>query len=159
MNIVNQPFQGQLGNILIEEILKPDYEELLIFSAFAKNSGVLRMKDSFETFRKKGGKIKAFIGIDLDGTSYEALINLFYLCDELYIIHSENSSITYHSKIYILRSYKQNRNWFAIGSNNLTAGGLWTNYETCCTGFFEEDDVDFSSIEELLRIYEDETNK
>lgn len=159
MKIVNQPFQGQLGNILIDEISKPEYEELLIFSAFAKNSGILRMKNSFEEFRKKGGKIKAFIGIDLDGTSYEALINLFYLCDELYIIHTENSSITYHSKIYILRSYKNSRNWFAIGSNNLTSGGLWTNYESCCTGVFEDDGIDFSSIEELLKIYEDKSNK
>ena len=67
-------------------------------------------------------------GVDLDGTSYEALLNLFSLCDELYVIHSENISTTYHSKIYLLEN--ATCAWCAIGSNNLTGGGLWTNFES-----------------------------
>lgn len=94
MPILNQPFQGQLGNVLIDKIENYDYSSLTIFSAFAKNSGVLRLKSSLEKFKKSTGHIKAFIGIDLDGTSYEALLNLFSLCDELYVIHSENISTT-----------------------------------------------------------------
>ena len=69
MQIINQPFQGQLGNLLTEE-LKKNYSSLTIFSAFAKNSGVLRLKDAMENFRAKGHSIRAYIGIDLDGTSY-----------------------------------------------------------------------------------------
>lgn len=88
MPILNQPFQGQLGNVLIDKIENYDYSSLTIFSAFAKNSGVLRLKSSLEKFKKSTGHIKAFIGIDLDGTSYEALLNLFSLCDELYVMHS-----------------------------------------------------------------------
>ena len=38
MSIVNQPFQGQLGDIIKAEIAK-DYDSFTIFSAFAKNSG------------------------------------------------------------------------------------------------------------------------
>lgn len=128
MPIINQPFQGQLGKILKTE-LKSNYSSFTIFSAFAKNSGVLRLKDSLETFRSNGGTVKAFIGIDLDGTSYEALLNLYNLCDELYVIHSENFSTTYHSKMYLLESTSVA--WCAIGSNNLTGGGLWTNFESC----------------------------
>lgn len=128
MPIINQPFQGQLGNILINE-LTSDYKTLTIFSAFAKNSGVLRLKNSFEKFKTNGGKIRAFIGIDLDGTSYEALLNLFNLCDMLYVIHSENFSTTYHSKVYLLENSQ--KAWCAVGSNNLTGGGLWTNFESC----------------------------
>lgn len=128
MPIINQPFQGQLGEILKTE-LTLDYKSLTIFSAFAKNSGVLRLKESFEKFNSSGGIIRAFIGIDLDGTSYEALLNLFTLCDELYVIHSENFSTTYHSKIYLLENPK--KAWCAVGSNNLTGGGLWTNFESC----------------------------
>lgn len=128
MPIINQPFQGQLGNILIEE-LNSDYNSLTIFSAFAKNSGVLRLKESLQKFKESGGKIKAFIGIDLDGTSYEALLNLFNLCTELYVIHSENFSTTYHSKIYLLEN--SSKAWCAVGSNNFTGGGLWTNFESC----------------------------
>lgn len=128
MSILNQPFQGQLGNILKNELSK-NYSSFTIFSAFAKNSGVLRLKESIEQFKSTGGKVNAFIGIDLDGTSYEALLNLFALCDNLYVIHSENFSTTYHSKIYLLED--DSIAWCAIGSNNLTGGGLWTNFESC----------------------------
>lgn len=128
MSILNQPFQGQLGNIHIDKIENYEYSNLTIFSAFAKNSGVLRLKASLEKFKKSTGHIRAFIGIDLDGTSYEALLNLFSLCDELYVIHSENISTTYHSKIYLLEN--ATCAWCAIGSNNLTGGGLWTNFES-----------------------------
>jgi HKD family nuclease len=128
MSIINQPFQGQLGEILKDE-LNTNYTSFTIFSAFAKNSGVLRLKESLESFHSNGGTIQAFIGIDLDGTSYEALLNLYHLCDELYVIHSENFSTTYHSKIYILKN--ADTAWCAIGSNNLTGGGLWTNFESC----------------------------
>ena len=128
MSILNQPFQGQLGSVLIDKIENNNYSNLTIFSAFAKNSGVLRLKSAFEKFKKTGNRITAFIGIDLDGTSYEALLNLFSLCDDLYVIHSENMSITYHSKIYLLEN--DSSAWCAIGSNNLTGGGLWTNFES-----------------------------
>lgn len=128
MPIINQPFQGQLGDILKSELLQ-GYKSFTIFSAFAKNSGVLRLKESMEAFTAAGGYIRAFIGIDLDGTSYEALLNLFALCSELYVIHSENFSTTYHSKVYLLENSM--KAWCAVGSNNLTGGGLWTNFESC----------------------------
>lgn len=128
MPIINQPFQGQLGEFLISE-LQNNYATFTIFSAFAKNSGVLRLKNAIENFKLKGGYVKAFIGIDLDGTSYEALLNLFTLCNELYVIHSESFSTTYHSKIYLMEN--PSAAWCAVGSNNLTGGGLWTNFESC----------------------------
>jgi len=134
MSILNQPFQGQLGNMLIEK-LDADYKSITIFSAFAKNSGVLRLKSALEKFKRNEGRIKAFIGIDLNGTSYEALLNLFSLCDSLYVIHSENFSTTYHSKIYLLEN--DTSAWCAIGSNNLTGGGLWTNFESCSLQSYE----------------------
>lgn len=40
MLMLNQPFNGQLGDILIDK-MKQSYNRLTIFSAFAKNSGVL----------------------------------------------------------------------------------------------------------------------
>lgn len=146
MPIINQPFQGQLGEILKTE-LTLDYKSLTIFSAFAKNSGVLRLKESFKKFNSSGGIIRAFISIDLDGTSYEALLNLFTLCDELYVIHSENFSTTYHSKIYLLENPK--KAWCAVGSNNLTGGGLWTNFESCSIQTYKLPE----EISELENIY------
>lgn len=154
MSIINQPFQGQLGELLKTE-LSSDYKSITIFSAFAKNSGVLRLKDSLKQFRDAGGTIKAFIGIDLDGTSYEALLNLFALCNELYVIHSENFSTTYHSKIYLLEN--EQTAWCAIGSNNLTGGGLWTNFESCSIQTFKLPD-EKSELDNIYTIIEKYVN-
>jgi HKD family nuclease len=155
MTILNQPFQGQLGDILISKLLS-DYQEFTIFSAFAKNSGVLRMKKSMELFRQKGGIINAFIGIDLGGTSYEALLNLYHLCDNLYVIHSENFNATYHSKIYLLKNTESA--WYSIGSNNFTGGGLWTNFESCLIKNFSltANSQELKSLQELIDKYSDD---
>ena len=147
MSILNQPFQGQLGNVLIDKIENGNYNQITIFSAFAKNSGVLRLKSSLEKFKRENGKITAFIGIDLDGTSYEALLNLYTLCDSLYVIHSENIATTYHSKIYLLEN--ANCAWCAIGSNNFTGGGLWTNFESASIQEYSLPE----QYEELTNIY------
>ncbi len=154
MSIINQPFQGQLGNIIIDE-LNDNYSNLTIFSAFAKNSGVLRLKNALENHRAHGGRITAFIGIDLDGTSYEALLNLYSLCDELYVIHSESFSTTYHSKIYLLQ--KDDMAWCAVGSNNLTGGGLWTNFESCSIETYSLPDqlAELNNIHEIIEKYMD----
>lgn len=127
--LLDQPFDGQLGTIIKEKLSEDKYKHFVIISAFAKNSGVLRMKDCLKKFRDKNGTIEAFVGLDAHGTSYEALVNLFSLVDSLYIVHDSNPSITFHSKIYYL-SDLDNLNWIAVGSNNFTGGGLWTNYET-----------------------------
>lgn len=129
IELIDQPISEQLGTILKEKLSGDKYKHFVIVSAFAKNSGVLRMKDSLQKFRASGGRIEAFIGLDAHGTSYEAVVNLFQLVDELYIIHDSNLSITFHSKIYYL-SDMQDSEWLSVGSSNLTGGGLWTNYET-----------------------------
>ena len=82
MIMLNQPFNGQLGEILKDKMAGP-YNKLTILSAFAKNSGVLRLKPTLEQFKSAGGYIEAFIGVDAHGTSYEAVLNLFELCNEL----------------------------------------------------------------------------
>ena len=157
MTILNQPFQGQLGEELIKKLKNNSYSKLTIFSAFAKNSGVLRLKTSLKEFRKSGGSVTAFIGIDLDGTSYEALLNLFELCDKLYIIHSENMSTTFHSKIYLFEN--KTSAWCAVGSNNLTGGGLWTNFESVFTQEYKlpKQKVELDNIYRIVDKYSDPT--
>lgn len=128
MPLINQPFDSQLGNILIEK-LRQDYNCLAIIVAFAKNSGVLRLKPELEQFRARGGRIRVFVGADMGGTSYEALKNLLSLCDALYVVHSADSAATFHSKVFLFKN--DTAIWIAVGSNNLAGGGLWTNFESC----------------------------
>lgn len=127
MEFMNQPFTGQLGDRLIELLESPEYHTLKIVVAFAKNSGVLRVKDSLEKFRSRGGKVNVYVGVDLGVTSYEALTALLLCTDTLNIVHSENGQ-TFHSKIYQFRGNE--KGLIIVGSHNLTGGGLWTNFES-----------------------------
>ena len=152
MIMLNQPFNGQLGEILKNKMQDP-YTKLTIFSAFAKNSGILRLKPAMEEFKENNGHIEAFIGVDAHGTSYEAVLNLFELCDSLYIVHSESLMTTFHSKVYML-SNDENEKWIAIGSNNLTGGGLWSNFESAiCFDINTENDSCAEEIERLTARY------
>lgn len=156
MSLMNQPFDGQLGYILIEK-LKEDYDTLTIVAAFAKTSGVLRLKQEIEQFRANGGKVRIFVGVDMQGTSYEALINLLSACDCLYIVHSEDNLTTFHPKIYLLEN--ESKLWAAVGSNNLTGGGLWTNIESFqCQEYIigtPECDAFYTPFSEMIARYMD----
>lgn len=126
MELMSQPFTGQLGNRLIELLDSEDYHTLNIVVAFAKNSGVLRIKDALDRFRKRGGIVNVYVGVDLAVTSYEALTTLLLNTDLLKVIHSEKGQ-TFHTKIY--QFLGKDKGLIAIGSHNLTGGGLWTNFE------------------------------
>ena len=127
MELMNQPFSGQLGDRLIELLDSADYHTLNVAVAFAKNSGVLRVKDAFSHFRERGGSVNVYVGVDLGGTSYEALTTLRLHTDSLNVVHSESGQ-TFHSKIYQFSGEKSGL--LVVGSHNLTAGGLWTNFES-----------------------------
>ena len=127
MRIFNQPFDGSLGDRLINFLDSSDYKLVNIIVAFAKNSGVLRIKDALDRFRKRGGTVNIFVGVDLGGTSYEALSSLFLHVDSLYVVHSERAQ-TFHTKIYDFVGDEEAL--IIVGSHNLTSGGLWTNFES-----------------------------
>ncbi|MFJ2483405.1 hypothetical protein ACIOWE_24375 [Pseudomonas sp. NPDC087598] len=141
MELMNQPFTGQLGDRLIESLNSPDFDILNIVVAFAKNSGVLRIKDALEKFRERGGKVNAYVGVDLGGTSYEALAALLLHTDSLNVVHSEKAQ-TFHAKIY--QFLGKDKGLMVVGSHNLTGGGLWTNFESSVII-----KVDSSSVEEM----------
>jgi HKD family nuclease len=149
MELMNQPFNGQLGNQLIELLRSPNYHTLNIAVAFAKNSGVLRLKGSLENFRERGGIINAYVGVDLGVTSYEALTALLLYTDSLNVVHSEKGQ-TFHTKIYQFSG--KEKGVIVVGSHNLTGGGLWTNFESSA-----HISVDMSSPKdvEILRIQDD----
>lgn len=157
MNILNQPYEGALGDVLINH-LQSENDCFDMVSAYAKLSGVLRLKPSLLTFKSNGGRIRAFIGIDQRNTSFEALVELYNICDELYVVHSENLSHTFHHKIYTF--YSEYNALVAIGSNNMTGGGLWTNYETSMifnydlTNYYSN--LEFNKVITLLNWYSQE---
>lgn len=127
--IVNQPHDKQLGIQLIEALESEKYSQLTVMVAYAKLSGVYRLLPYIETFHKKGGTVRFVVGIDQQNTTYDALLQLHRVSDAVSVFHSESIAQTFHIKCYWLMG--ENECWYAIGSNNLTAGGLFSNYELC----------------------------
>jgi HKD family nuclease len=129
--LVYQPGDGAFGDLLSKEI-KSDgckrYKTLSIFVAYARYSGVARLAPAIDDFIKAGGKVTAAIGLDQRQTSIEALELLQTLGVSVSVFYDEDQSRTYHPKIYLLRDGGKNA-WIAVGSSNLTAGGLFLNYE------------------------------
>lgn len=127
MELLSQPFNGQLGERLIKSLNSGEFETLNVVVAFAKNSGVLRLKGALSAFRNRGGIVNVYVGVDLGGTSYEALTNLRTHVDGLWVVHSERGQ-TFHTKIY--NFVGKEKSIVVVGSHNLTGGGLWTNFES-----------------------------
>lgn len=126
MNIVCQPFGDRLGDRLIECLHAP-YQYFKFAVAYAKTSGTDHLIGHMQHFVQNGGTISGSVGVDQQNTSKEALEYLLDVSNELFIFHNERLDSTFHPKLYIFGNAQ--RAMVFIGSNNLTAGGLYTNYE------------------------------
>ena len=153
--IVHQPYDKQLGIQLIESIESNRYCQLTIMVAYAKLSGVYRILPYIDKFHKNDGEVRFIIGIDQQNTTYDALLQLSKLSDKLFVFHSESIAQTFHIKCYWLKG--ENESWYAIGSNNLTAGGLFSNYELSITHSVTGDEATSvnSELESIYSTYAD----
>ena len=126
--IINQPSEVRLGDKINETLSGDDFDSFYFIVAFAKKSGVSRIQDAMKAFVENGGNIECVVGVDSKGTSVEGLTLLLKLTKKLYIYHDEDGNHSFHPKIYIFeKDGVEAKVW--IGSSNLTAGGLFTNYE------------------------------
>jgi len=82
--IVNQPFRNTLGFKIIYELQSAIYNSFRFIVAYAKTSGIHRLLPYMQQFKATGGRIYGVVGVDQKNTSYEALISLYNVCDELY---------------------------------------------------------------------------
>jgi len=114
------------------------YSSFSAFIAFASVSGIHNIEEQLIAFRNRGGEIRLYIGVDLCGTSKEALERLIELEIPTHIVYSPNS-IVYHPKIYAFEGQQGNK--VIIGSSNLTSSGLFQNIEaSVCLDISSEDE-------------------
>ena len=125
------------GNIIIKELQSGLYDSFLCFVAFAGVSGINNIEDQLVQFKNNGGNIQLYIGVDINGTSKEALERLLELGIPTYIVHSTNR-ITYHPKVYVFSGAKTHT--IIVGSSNLTTKGLFQNVESSICVSFDEGD-------------------
>lgn len=153
--IINQPYDNQLGVDLITQLESEKYNSFTVMVAYAKLSGVYRLLPYLKAFKSRNGKLRCIVGIDQQNTTYDALVHLNSVMDELYIFHSESFTQTFHVKSYWLSG--NDHLWYAIGSNNLTAGGLFSNYEMSVTNHLNGDNT-ILQIQKLNDIFNSYTN-
>ncbi len=151
MNIstVSQP-ETQLGNeidgLLNENIA---YTRIVFVSAFVALRTILRLRERLlEQAEVDAATLRFTVGIDLGGTSREVLDELLRWGCETFVFHNTISRATFHPKIYLFESAATAT--LFIGSNNLTDGGFYTNYEAATRYKFELP-ADAAEYERLLK--------
>ena len=126
-----QPINGSFGEVLCTEMEKEEskrYNNFEMLVAYARHSGVARIAGHLEKLIRGGAEAKAMVGIDQGQTSKEALQLLLKIGVSVSVFYDEDLNRTFHPKVYRLQG-ESGAQWIAVGSNNLTGGGLYLNYE------------------------------
>ncbi len=128
---VNQPFGAAgtpqtLGNLLTEEIRTAHYRTLDIRVAFATSSGTSRLFGPIREFVQRGGTAVVHIGLSNGITSAQAAEQLLLAGASVFGFET-GGSVLFHPKVYLLQG--RERVWISIGSSNLTADGMYRNFE------------------------------
>ena len=142
-NLVFHPNdEFRVGNFIISNLENRNWTLFRGAVAFAKNSGVKYLYRPLMVFTsRRNTNAILTIGIDSRGTSFDALMNLRDALkreSELWIFHNRDESVTFHPKIFMFANNQRAK--VAVGSGNLTEGGLFSNYEA-----FTILDLEFSS--------------
>jgi HKD family nuclease len=131
VSVINQPFGGypnRLGDHIAELLSHtPKFDSAYLAVAFAKASGVGILFDYFRDFVNGGSTLEVAVGVDERGTSRQGLDLLLQTGATVYVFHNYGGD-TFHPKLYLF--HRVGAEGVAIvGSNNLTRGGLYDNFE------------------------------
>jgi HKD family nuclease len=131
LKLADQPFSeaARLGDWLNAALANEAWIRFDSAIAFVRRSGVKAIEENLKKFcAHKVAHVS--IGVDLKGTSKEGLAALKETIHPhpLTVVHSAGVS-TFHPKIYAFRNAAAAE--VIIGSGNLTASGLYTNFEGC----------------------------
>ncbi|WP_423770319.1 phospholipase D-like domain-containing protein [Pseudomonas sp. NLJ1] len=113
----------EIGNLLEARQLK----RLCLVSAFVGLRAILRLRDAIIEQKENGAEVVIIVGIDLGGTTKEVLEELLRWGCKVYVAHNAVPRATFHPKCYIFEG--ENNAVAFVGSNNLTDGGMYSNYE------------------------------
>lgn len=122
--------KGRLLKELRDGLTSSELTDFRIVVAFAKLGPLARLESEIVAWRKSGRKIRAIVGIDHRGTSYEALEFVLTHFDESRVARIPGGAFspTFHPKIYLFTG--DDKAIAFIGSNNLTVGGTESNAES-----------------------------
>jgi len=130
IRFIAQPQENaQLGALLTDSLSNSaGIKTVTIVSAFASMATVIRIKGPLLNLHEsEKTKVRLVIGVDMGGTSKEVLTELASWPFEVFIFKNKKSGVTFHPKIYVVE--RKSSAEIYIGSNNLTEGGFFKNYE------------------------------
>ncbi len=128
VRVVTQPFKADdgSGDALAAALATGGYARLDVVVAWAKVSGLSRVEVALKAFRGNGGKASLLVGVDAHGSTKADLLRALPMFDEAWFYYDPGER-TFHPKLYLASN--EDGAWALVGSSNLTAGGLFTNYE------------------------------
>jgi hypothetical protein len=119
-----------LADLLNACLRDPAYKRFRFFVAFARWSGLFLVDAELQQFaQRRGTSIHGYVGVDLGGTTIEALTYLHELpSSSIHVVEAQMTGVVVHPKVY---EFSGKDRWVTIiGSSNLTTGGLFANVET-----------------------------
>jgi len=130
MNLIMQPGSPlSLGQFLQSHLQDPNWREFRAAIAFVKYSGARHIIAPLAEFVKRG-RVRLSVGVDFAGTTAEGLKSLIDCVgpkNEVWVYHNEIGA-TFHPKFFMFKGVDGSVD-IAVGSGNLTEGGIFTNYE------------------------------
>ena len=152
--LTQPPFQVGL---LLEELLSsdPPPRELVLISAFANRHTLLRLREEIQALVAAGTHVRVVVGIDLDGTSEEALREIQAWGVDVRIVKNLRPGHTFHPKAYVVEHEASAT--VIVGTNNLTEGGFFKNYEAATRLTFDlpADAEDYAAARQDLGVFLD----
>ncbi|MGV8877559.1 MAG: phospholipase D-like domain-containing protein [Sphingobacteriaceae bacterium] len=131
ISFLGQGFEGKsvdaVGNHLMNFLSQKGFDSFTGISAFASETGVYGLAHYLNTARSNFKNLNLIVGVDLEGTSKEALEEILAANINSYIFYQKEQPV-FHPKIYLFEGAKEFK--LIIGSTNLTRGGLFTNVES-----------------------------
>lgn len=144
MDFIQQPDGARLGDWLVASLTGP-WTHFRAAVAFAKRSGTKHIAAPLAAFAGTN-TVELIVGIDHRGTSEEGLRDLLQAVSpsgRVLVFHNRLFH-TFHPKVYLFKSGDAAE--VAVGSGNLTEGGLFTNYEAGLRIALDTTDPDDAAI-------------
>lgn len=139
-----------IGNHLINYLRLDDFDSFFGISAFASEAGVFGLSGHLKSASEKFKSLTLIVGVDLEGTSKEALEEILALNINSFIFYQQEQPV-FHPKIYLFEGL--NKVKLIVGSSNLTSRGLFNNVESSLLIEFETSDKDGMILLTELKSY------
>lgn len=114
------------GSFLRAAIGDPDSTRISVAVAWARFGGLARLAGELREFRERGGRSALVVGIDEGVATRPGLALALSLFDNVTLLHDRGGR-TFHPKLYLVEGESTSR--LFVGSSNLTAAGLYFNFE------------------------------